>query len=334
MREPAFWWHEPGLAADLMAPLAAAYGAIAAARLRRPGSTVRVPVICVGNLTVGGAGKTPTAIAIARMLLGAGLRPVFLTRGYKGRLAGPLRVAADAAAADVGDEPLLLARVAPTVVARDRLAGAERAIAEGAGVIVMDDGLQNPTLVKSVALVVLDGRRAAGNARVLPAGPLRLPLDTQLDRAHGLLVIGDPSPAALDIVAAVRARGLPVLSGRLAPDPAAVAGLRGQRLLAYAGIGDPDKFFAMLAALRLRVEETVAFPDHHRYGGGDVARLLTAARERSLTLVTTEKDLCRMQGDPRLDRLAGLSLALPVGLVLDEPAALRRLLAERTGLRL
>jgi tetraacyldisaccharide 4'-kinase len=334
MREPAFWWRAPGLASGLLSPLAAVYGRVAAHRMRRPGATLPVPVVCVGNLTVGGAGKTPTAIALARLMQAAGLAPVFLTRGYKGRLAGPLRVDPAAAAADVGDEPLLLARVAPTILARDRAAGAALAMSARASAIVMDDGLQNPSLVKTVALVVLDGRRGAGNARVVPAGPLRAPLEAQLDRAHGLLVVGEPSAAAQTIVDAVRKRGLPVLFGRLAPDPAAVATLRGQRLLAYAGIGDPDKLFATLAAHRLTVERAVAFADHHGYTGGDVARLLTAAREQSLTLVTTEKDLCRMQGDPRLDRLAALSLALPVGLVLDDPAAMRAFLAERTGMRL
>lgn len=334
MREPAFWWRAPGLASALLAPLAAVYGRVAANRLGRPGTTLPVPVVCVGNLTVGGAGKTPTAIALARLMQAGGLRPVFLTRGYKGRLAGPLQVDAAAGAADVGDEPLLLARVAPTILARDRAAGAGLALTARASAIVMDDGLQNPSLTKTVALVVLDGRRGAGNARVFPAGPLRAPLGAQLDRAQGLLAVGELSAAAEEIVGLVRKRGLPVFFGRLAPDPAAVAALRGKRLLAYAGIADPEKFFATLAAHRLTVEQTLPFPDHHRFTEGDVARVLTAARDQSLTPVTTEKDLCRMQGDPRLDRLAAASLTLPIGLVLDEPAAMRVFLAERTGLRL
>lgn len=329
MRDPAFWWREPGLAARLLAPVATLYGAIAGRRMRRPGTTVTVPVVCIGNLTLGGAGKTPTAIAVARLLQDDGRRPVFLTRGYGGRLVGPALVATGSSAADAGDEPLLLARAAPTIVARDRPAGAAAAIEAEADVIVMDDGLQNPALDKTAALVVVDGRRGIGNARVFPAGPLRAPLATQLDRTHAVLVIGEPSGPAKPVLTAAQARGLPVFAGRLVPDPAALAGLRGKPLLAYAGIGDPEKFFTTLAAHRLAVEETVAFPDHHRFTGTDVARLLGAARKRSLTLVTTEKDCCRMQGEPRLERLAAASLTLPVTLALDDEDGLRNWLGGR-----
>jgi tetraacyldisaccharide 4'-kinase len=147
MREPAFWWREAGLAAGLLAPLAAVYGAVASARLAQRGARAAVPVICIGNLTLGGAGKTPLVLTLARLLRDAGEQPVLLSRGYGGRLEGPLRVdLARHRAADVGDEPLLLARIAPTVVARDRAKGALAAIAAGASVIVMDDGFQNPSL--------------------------------------------------------------------------------------------------------------------------------------------------------------------------------------------
>src|SRR6266849_1029797 len=183
MREPSFWWREPAAGAlvpILLAPLAAAYGAVAAARLVRPGNSAGVPVLCVGNLTVGGAGKTPTALALARMLAAAGRRPIFLSRGYGGTLAGPVHVDPKRhRAADVGDEPLLLARSAPTVVARDRVAGAAMAHATGAGSIVMDDRFQSPNLHKDLSILVVDGRRGVGNAQVFPAGPLRAPLDAQ-----------------------------------------------------------------------------------------------------------------------------------------------------------
>lgn len=334
MREPDFWWRAPGLAARLASPLGTVYGRIAAARLRRPGHTLPVPVVCVGNLTLGGAGKTPTAIAIARLLQGAGLKPAFLTRGYKGRLAGPLTVAPGAAAADVGDEPLLLARTAPTILARDRVAGAQAALAACARVIVMDDGLQNPSLVKSLALVVLDGRRGIGNGLVFPAGPLRLGLEAQLDIAHALLVIGPPSDLALPVIDAARRRGLPVFSGRVLPDPAAVAALRGKRLLAYAGIADPEKFFATLANAGLAPVRTAHFPDHHAFTETEAARLIADAAADGLTLVTTEKDVLRLQGDPALAALAAASATLPVGLVIDDTAGLRAVLAARTGLRI
>src|SRR5262245_12302991 len=197
MRAPSFWWRDAGPAAALLTPLAAAYGAVAAWRMRQPGRDPGIPVVCVGNLTVGGAGKTPTALALGRLLQDAGERPVFLTRGYGGRLAGPVRVdPARHAARDVGDEPLLLARLADTIVARDRIAGAERARQDGATVVVMDDGFQNPSLAKHLALVVVDGARAIGNAGVFPAGPLRAPLAAQFARAHALIVVGEPGGAA------------------------------------------------------------------------------------------------------------------------------------------
>jgi len=172
MRDPPFWWTERSAVATMLAPLGVCYGAIAAWRMARSGRKAPVPVICVGNFTMGGAGKTPSAIAFARLLLMSGHSPFFLSRGYGGQVAGPVRVD-DQHAVDVGDEPLLLCRVAPTIVARDRPAGALAAAEAGADVIVMDDGLQNPSLAKDLAVAVVDGRRGIGNGRIFPAGPLR-----------------------------------------------------------------------------------------------------------------------------------------------------------------
>ena len=235
------------------------------ARLARRGARAAVPVVCIGNLTVGGAGKTPLALALARLLAAAGDAPILLSRGYRGRLAGPLRVdPARHRAADVGDEPLLLARVAPTFVARDRVAGAQAAVAAGASVIVMDDGFQNPSLHKDFSVLVVDGRRGIGNGRVVPAGPLRAPLIAQLARADALVVVG-PSHAAAGVAAVARERGVPVFDASLAPDAAAVAALAGARVLAFAGIGDPQKLFATLAGAGIAVAATSSFPDHHRY---------------------------------------------------------------------
>src|SRR5947199_2834355 len=183
MQAPRFWWDKPGALAALLSPFASIYGAVAARRLEQPGAHAGIPVICVGNPTVGGAGKTPTALAIARLLIEAGERPYFLTRGYGGKFGGPVLVEAAHTAVQVGDEPLLLARVAPTVVAADRAAGAQLARENGASVIVMDDGFQNPSLAKELSILVIDGARGIGNGRVLPAGPLRVPLEPQLDRA-------------------------------------------------------------------------------------------------------------------------------------------------------
>jgi tetraacyldisaccharide 4'-kinase len=332
MREPPFWWRAPGWPAQLLKPAAAVYGAIAEARMRRPGERAGVPVICVGNLTVGGGGKTPTAIAIARLLLQAGLRPVFLTRGYGGRLAGPARVDPAAPAAEVGDEPLLLARTAPTIVARDRLAGARAARQQPADAIVMDDGLQNPALVKDAALVALDGRRGVGNALVFPAGPLRAPLSTQLERAHAILLIGEPGESAAAVVREGEGRGLALFAARIEPAPDAVAELKGHEALAFAGIADPGKFFATLARAGVTAAAEIGFPDHHRYSAADAARLLARARRDGLQLVSTEKDMARLQGDAALAELAARSKALPVGLVIEESERFRAFLRERAGL--
>jgi tetraacyldisaccharide 4'-kinase len=328
MREPAFWWRKPGLAAGLLAPLGTLYGTIASARLSRRGARAAVPVVCIGNPTIGGAGQTPLALTLAGLLQAAGEAPVLLSRGYGGRLAGPLRVeAARHRAADVGDEPLLLARVAPTVVARDRVAGAQAAVAAGASVIVMDDGFQNPSLQKSFSVLVVDARRGIGNGRVVPAGPLRAPLPMQLARADALVTVGASDDDGVAAVA--RGRGLPVFRAGLAPDAAVAVALAGARVLAFAGIGDPGKFFATLAALDIVVVARVSFPDHHRYTPAQARMLCEQADRESLILVTTEKDLARMQGDPGLGRLAARARALPVTLTLADADAFLCLLRQK-----
>jgi tetraacyldisaccharide 4'-kinase len=313
MRDPDFWWRSDAVAARLLAPAAAAYGFVAARRMAQPGWRAGVPVLCVGNFTVGGSGKTPTAIAVAKHLAEAGRRPFFLSRGYGGALAGPVRIDTQGAAA-VGDEPLLLARNAPTIVARDRPAGARAAIAAGAEVIVMDDGWQNPSLAKDLVIAVLDGRRGIGNGRVFPAGPLRVPLAFQVRHADALLVIGPAGPAATPAVAAADQRRLPRFAGELVPDPAAVAKLAGTPALAFAGIADPDKFFATLEASGVTVAARRVFSDHHRYTADEIARLMADADAQRLTLLTTEKDIARLTGDPAARDLAGRAVALPVSL--------------------
>jgi tetraacyldisaccharide 4'-kinase len=329
MREPSFWWRDAGVASSLLAPLAAAYGAVAGARLRRRGRRAGVPVICIGNLTVGGAGKTPTALAVARILAAAGERPAFLSRGYGGTLAGPRQVdPLRHRAAEVGDEPLLLARIAPTVVGRDRVAGAGMGVDAGASVIVMDDGFQNPSLVKDAAVLVVDGRRGIGNGRVIPAGPLRAPLADQLARAHALVVVG-AFPRVTGVLVEARARDIPVLEARLQPDAGVIAALGSARVLAFAGIGDPQKFFATLADAGIAVGATRSFPDHHRYTRAEAQGLCDDADRAGLALVTTEKDLVRLAGDEAVAQLAARAHALPVTLALDDEEVLRSLLLER-----
>jgi tetraacyldisaccharide 4'-kinase len=329
MREPAFWWREPGPASALLAPLAAAYGMVARLRLEGRGRRGDAPVVCIGNPTIGGAGKTPTALTVARMLAAAGERPAFLSRGYGGRLAGPLQVDPDRHhAGDVGDEPLLLARVAPTILARDRVKGADMAGAAGASVIVMDDGFQNPSLAKDVSLLVVDAGRGIGNGRVIPAGPLRAPLAAQLARAQAVVVVGRSGGAA-DVVAEAGARNIPVLQAHLQPDAGVLAALGRGRVLAFAGIGDPAKFFATLRDGGIAVTATRSFPDHHRYTRAEAEALCDDADRAGLALVTTEKDLVRLAGDEEVSQLAAYARALPVTLVLDDADALALLLRER-----
>jgi tetraacyldisaccharide 4'-kinase len=332
MRDPAFWWRERSAAAVLLAPAAACYGAVAAHRMSRPGYRAPVPVICVGNFTVGGAGKTPTAIALARLLMQEGRRPFFLSRGYGGRLAGPVLIdpregrEGGWTAADVGDEPLLLAAVAPAVVSRDRPAGVAAAVRSGADTIIMDDGLQNPSVTKDLALAVVDGRRGVGNGCIFPAGPLRAPLKAQLDHVDAVLVAGAAGPAVAAIVEAARQGALPVFHGDLQPAPEAVAALGGKPVLAFAGIADPGKFFATLAAHGIAAAVRRPFPDHHPYAADEIAALVACADRDGLTLVTTEKDMARLRGDPAAAALTARTAVLPVVLKLREEAAIAAML--------
>jgi tetraacyldisaccharide 4'-kinase len=329
MREPAFWWRTAGRAAALLAAASAVYAAVAVRRMRRTGRRVGIPVLCVGNFTLGGAGKTPTALALAKLLAGAGERPFFLSRGYGGRLSGPLQVdPAEHRARDVGDEPLLLAELGPTIVAHDRIAGAEAALAAGASVIVMDDGFQNPTLYKDVSLVVVDARRGIGNRRVFPAGPLRAPLEQQLQQTTAILLIGEGELPA-DLSAETQSRNIPVFRAKIEADAAALAALSGFHVLAFAGIGDPEKFFVTLEAAGIAPLVRQAFPDHHRYTPSDAAVLLRRARQEGLTLLTTEKDFVRLAGDEKLAALVAATRSLPVKLVFEDEAALRDWLLPR-----
>jgi len=305
MRAPAFWWKKPGAASALLSPVAAIYGAVAARRLVQPGARADIPVICVGNPTVGGAGKTPAAIAIARLLVAAGGKPMFLTRGYGGRLAGPVTVDPAHTAIQVGDEPLLLARVAPTIVAEERVSGARLAADRGASVIVMDDGFQNPSLIKDLSFLVVDSR-GTGNGRVIPAGPLRAPLEPQLDRASALLIVDETDSA---IEAAARARGLPVFHGKLEPAPDAVAALRANKVLAF-GIDAPVRR---------------SFPDHHRYSVKEARALLREADQGNLELLTTEKDAARLKGDASVTMLSARARMLPVEMKIAEADEFARL---------
>jgi tetraacyldisaccharide 4'-kinase len=232
-------------------------------------------------------------------------------------------------ARDVGDEALLLSRAAPTIVSRDRVAGAAAARAQGADIVVMDDGLQNASLRKDFTLAVVDGLRGIGNGKVFPAGPLRAPLEAQLARCDALLVVGDRADLPGDVpkvTARANSKGLPIFHATLEPDAAAVAALTGRKALAFAGIGHPEKFFATLAAAGIEAPVQKPFPDHHRYSQEEAGELIMQAEREGLRLVTTEKDLARIAGDPGLNALATRAHALPVTLAIAEQAALEELM--------
>jgi tetraacyldisaccharide 4'-kinase len=318
MRTPEFWQRD-GLWPRLLAPAGRAVAGAGALRRHWIHPTrLPIPVICVGNLVTGGTGKTPVALALAATLRARGRQAWCLTRGYGGAEAGPRTVdlTRDDARA-VGDETLLLAAAAPTVVARDRAAGGALACARGADLVVMDDGFQNPGLAKDLSLIVIDGAVGFGNRRLVPAGPLREPVAAGLARADAVVVV-DPDTAG---VAAELAGGSPILRARLAPDPEWDA-LRGRRVLAFAGIGRPAKFFDALAAHGINAIETVGFADHHRYTADELTRLAAAASAAGAVLVTTAKDAVRLPAALRA-RVTVLTVTLAWG----DPGALERLLA-------
>lgn len=314
---PRFWWQaRPAPLALALSPLGAVYGAVAGRRMARSGAKAGSPVVCIGNLVVGGAGKTPVAIEMARQLIAAGHEPAFVSRGYGGRSgAAPQRVDPSRHGADeVGDEPLLLARVAPCYVARDRAAAARTAVAAGATLVLMDDGLQNSGLAKDLSVAVVDAAVGLGNGLCLPAGPLRAPLARQWPAVDLLLLVG--TGEAGEVVAAdATLRGKAVLRAAIAPDERALARLRGRRLVAFSGIGRPSKFFDTLAEAGLDVAARFPFPDHHRFTAADRAALLAAAEAADAELVTTEKDRVRLPD-------AFPAAVLPIGLVFDDPETL------------
>lgn len=330
MRHEPQWWYRPGRSwqSILLRPAAALYGAVTQTRwVAVTARRVGVPVMCIGNYTAGGSGKTPAAIAVARLLAEMGERPVFLSRGYGGRMRGPHMVDPKRdTAVRVGDEPLLLARTAATVVSADRVAGAALAQAQGASVIVMDDGFQNPSLVKDFCLIVVDAGRGLGNGRIIPAGPLRAPLVVQMARTDALLLVGEGS-AGDPLAQAMAAWRRPVLRGAVAP-AGDTSWLRGTRVVAFAGIANPARFFATVAQAGADIVAAHAFPDHHLFTGEEAKRLLGEAQAAGALLVTTEKDWVRLSGrTPALKALKDAAEPVPVAMVVEDREALAGLLA-------
>jgi tetraacyldisaccharide 4'-kinase len=310
-------------------PLGAVYGQVAAWRMQSRGFDAGIPVICVGNYHTGGAGKTPTVLALTKLLRDLGETPVVLSRGYGGKWQGPVKVDPERhIAANVGDEPLMLALMVPVVIARDRVGGVALARSQGASVILMDDGFQNPAIAKDASIIVIDSDRGLGNACVFPAGPLRAPLPPQLARTDALIVIGDGT-AAGSVAAAIAANAKPVLSARLKPDTASLAQVAGKRVLAFAGIGDPERFFRTLRGAGVDVVRERIFADHHPFSREEIEVLIAEAGRDGLTLVTTEKDIARLRGAEGIAASVRDIAAFAVTLEFDEGATLRKFVADQ-----
>ena len=327
MQQPRFWRRPPGALAKALRPLSALWQWLGARRMARgPWHRLPVPVICVGNINIGGTGKTPAVIALAERLKARGVKVHVISRGHGGSETGPLRVDPRRHdAARVGDEPLLIAAFCDTWVARDRHAGARAALAAGAEAILLDDGFQNPSLAKSASIVVVDAVAGFGNGLVVPAGPLREPLETGLQRADLLLAIG---PKAARRALAARwplPPGLPMAGAALEPLPTG-QDWQGQKVLAFAGIGHPEKFFATLRALGAEIVQAEALSDHQPLTLGLMKRLEADAFFKGAQMVTTEKDATRLPEDYKL-RVT----TLPVRLQSDDWEAIDRVL-EKAGL--
>ena len=316
---PPFWWQSSGIQSAILSPFGWIYGRVARRIMdRRVRKAVAVPVICVGNFTVGGSGKTPTALALANAAIDRGLKPGFLSRGYGGGVhhATVVDLAKDTARL-VGDEPMLLAAKATTVVSPDRVEGADLLLREGVDLIIMDDGFQSARLVFDQALLVVDARRGVGNGCVFPAGPVRAPVIDQVRHADALIVVGEGDGADPMIRLAARA-AKPIHLARFQPRNGAQ--FRDRNCLAFAAIGDPEKFFKTLEDAHVRLAQRKSFPDHHPFTDDEAKELLAEAELYGLDLITTSKDYVRLKaGHGRALELVEKTSVLEIDLAFDSP---------------
>ena len=319
MHHPPAFWRDGGRSPwpTLLAPIGSVVAAVTARRMARRGWRAPVPVICCGNVTVGGAGKTTLALDLASRLSARGVGVHILLRGYGGTARGVHRVAPDDPVSLVGDEALLLADIAPTWVGADRAASARAAVAAGAQALVLDDGLQNPTLVKDLSLLVVDGGSGFGNGQVLPAGPLREPVAAGAARCQAAVLIGADETGAIVQLPP----GLPLLQARLEQGPE-IAGLLGQLVFAFAGIARPEKFFDGLEQAGITLAARRSFPDHHVYTAREIEDVVETARRLDAIATTTPKDAVRLP-----PALRAQARVVSVRLAWEDPAAIEALLA-------
>ncbi|MCB1387744.1 MAG: tetraacyldisaccharide 4'-kinase [Rhodobacteraceae bacterium] len=330
MRAPRFWNNppeKPGWQARVLAPLGWLYARATARRVATPGAwDAPVPVICIGNLNAGGTGKTPTVIALMQALEARGIGVQVVSRGYGGSLEGPVYVSERGhSAAQVGDEPLLMAAFGHVWVAKDRAQGVRIAVDKGAEVVLMDDGFQNPSVLKSASVVVVDAAVGFGNGRCIPAGPLREPVAAGLARATAVLAIGsDDAQAQFKATWGARLVGIPVFTASLEPLKTGMS-WKGLRVVAFAGIGRPAKFFETLRNTGAEVVRMQALDDHQPLTHPLFMRLVAEAKAAKAQLVTTEKDAVRLPLDAR-KRV----LTLPVRLNIHNESAFLRVLGLAT----
>lgn len=316
MHPPSWWQNEDGsVLPKYLGPIGELYGQIVKARFRytKP-YQCKLPIICIGNFTLGGTGKTPISIKLAELLTKSGWNPGFLSRGYLGKNKGPLLVNLEEhTSQDVGDEPLLLAKHGPTIIAKTRLDGAWLFEQRKNDIIIMDDGFQNPTLRKTLSLIALDGTVGLGNGRIFPAGPLRAPLAFQLDRADAIIITGSPKINFKEQLREKYNYKKPILRGKVIPCET-TDWLQEKPILAYAGIARPEKLFNSLEKSGGKVIRRIPFPDHYQFTAKDAAHLTKLAQKDGLQLVTTEKDLVRINEKEhhQLRALKRMSRTLPV----------------------
>ncbi len=315
MKTPIYW-KKKNIYSYLLSPLGLLYqyATLLNMTIKKP-QKVNKPVICIGNLTAGGTGKTPVAISFANILQELDKKPFFVSRGYGGKLHNIVVDKNIHTPQDVGDEPLLLARQAPVVVNPNRFEGAKLAIKNGADIIVMDDGFQNPTLKKDLSFLVFDGEFGYGNGMCIPAGPLRESLASGLKRAQAIIIIGEDKHNLAN-----KFKDFPIFKGHIKPQ---IPTPEKEPIIAFAGIGRPEKFYNSLRLCGFKIYQTINFADHHQYKRDELLVLIEKAKKNKCMLYTTSKDFVKIPSDIR-----GYFKVLEITIQWEDEEKLRHFLAK------